>query len=54
MDLGIIQTAPDRIQKLVVLNSIIYEKGFDPPMRFKKGGFTKLLMSFYSKLTNYC
>ncbi len=45
--------APDRIQKLVVLNSIIYEQGFDPPMRFKKGGFTKLSMSFYSnKLTN--
>jgi len=45
--------APDRIQKLVVLNTIIYEKGFDPPMRFKKGTFTKLSMSFYSnKLTN--
>jgi len=45
--------APDRIQKLVILNSIIYESGFNPPMRFKKGGFTKLSMSFYSnKLTN--
>jgi len=45
--------APDRIQKLVILNSIIYETGFDPPMRFKRGGFTKLSMSFYSnKLTN--
>ena len=45
--------APDRIQKLVILNSIIYESGFNPPMRFKKGGFTKLSISFYSnKLTN--
>jgi len=45
--------APNRIQKLVVLNSIIYEAGFDPPMRFEKGVFTKLSMSFYSnKLTN--
>lgn len=45
--------APDRINKLVVLNSIIYEEGFNPPMRFERGVFTKLSMSFYrSKLTN--
>ncbi len=45
--------APDRIHRLIILNSIIYENGFNPPMRFKKGGFTKLSMSFYSnKLTN--
>ena len=45
--------APNRIQKLVVLNSIIYEDGFKPPMRFERGGLTKLTISFYSnKLTN--
>ena len=45
--------APNRIQKLVVLNSIIYEDGFKPPMRFERGGLTKLSVSFYSnKLTN--
>ncbi len=45
--------APYRIKKLIVLNSIIYEEGFKPPMRFEKGGLTKLSMSFYSnKLTN--
>ncbi len=45
--------APDRIKKLIVLNSIIYEKGFNPPMRFERGGLTKLSVSFYSnKLTN--
>jgi len=45
--------APDRIQKLIVLNSIIYEDGFNPPMRFERGGLTKLATSFYSnKLTN--
>ncbi len=45
--------APNRIQKLVILNSIIYEEGFKPPMRFERGGLTKLSMSFYSnKLTN--
>ena len=45
--------APNRIEKLVVLNSIIYEDGFNPPMRFERGGLTKLTISFYSnKLTN--
>lgn len=45
--------APNRIQKIVVLNSIIYEDGFKPPMRFERGGLTKLSVSFYSnKLTN--
>ncbi len=45
--------APNRIEKLVVLNSIIYEDGFKPPMRFERGGLTKLSISFYSnKLTN--
>ena len=45
--------APNRITKLIVLNSIIYEDGFKPPMRFERGGLTKLSVSFYSnKLTN--
>lgn len=49
----LLKLAPNRIKKLVVLNSIIYESGFNPPMRFNQGVFTKLSMSFYkSKLTN--
>jgi haloalkane dehalogenase len=49
----LLKIAPNRIKKLVILNSIIYENGFKPPMRFKKGAMTKLSMSFYSnKLTN--
>ena len=49
----LLKIAPNRIKKLVVLNSIIFEEGFNPPMRFERGGFTKLSMSFYSnKLTN--
>ena len=49
----LLKIAPDKIKKLVVLNSIIYEEGFNPPMRFERGGFTKLSVSFYSnKLTN--
>ena len=49
----LIKIGPNRIKKLVVLNSIIYEDGFKPPMRFERNGFTRLSMSFYSnKLTN--
>lgn len=49
----LLKLAPNRIKNLVVLNSIIYEKGFKPPMRFDKGVMTKLSISFYSnKLTN--
>ena len=49
----LLKIAPNRIKKLVVLNSIIYEEGFNPPMRFERGGLTKLSVSFYSnKLTN--
>jgi len=36
-----------------VLNSIIYEEGFHPPIRQKKGAMTKFGLSLYrSKLTN--
>jgi len=44
---------PNRITNLVLLNSIIYEEGFHPPIRQKKGIFTKFGLSLYrSKLTN--
>jgi pimeloyl-ACP methyl ester carboxylesterase len=45
--------APNRISKLVILNSIIYEDGFHPPIRQKKGVMTKFGTSLYkNKLTN--
>ncbi len=38
---------PHRIKKLVVLNTIIYEAGFKPPIRFKKGFLARLVMWSY-------
>lgn len=43
----LIKKAPDRITKLVILNTIIYEAGFAPPIRFKPGLFAKLAMWSY-------
>ena len=39
--------APNRIEKLVVLNTIIYEEGFDPPVRFEEGFIAKTAMWGY-------
>ncbi|MEP1488027.1 MAG: alpha/beta hydrolase [Algibacter sp.] len=39
--------APKRIEKLVVLNTIIYETGFNPPIRFKKGFLARITMWSY-------
>lgn len=36
-----------RINKLIILNSIINEAGFNPPIRFKPGVFAKLAMWSY-------
>lgn len=38
---------PKRINKLVILNTIIYETGFNPPIRFKKGFLTQSAMWSY-------
>lgn len=44
----LMKIAPERVDKLVVLNTIIYPTGFQPPIRFKKGFFARLAMSLYS------
>lgn len=36
-----------RIEKLVLLNTIIYEEGFDPPIRFRKGFIARTAMWSY-------
>jgi len=36
-----------RVEKLVILNTIIYEEGFDPPVRFKKGFIARTAMWGY-------
>ncbi len=43
----LIKQDPDKIEKLVVLNTIIYEEGFYPPVRMKPGGFAKTAMWAY-------
>ena len=39
--------APGKIEKLVILNSIIYEEGFQPPIRMRRGVFAKISMWMY-------
>lgn len=43
----LIRQNPDKIERLVVLNTIIYEDGFYPPVRMKPGGFAKTAMWAY-------
>jgi haloalkane dehalogenase len=39
---------PGHINKLVILNSIIFDEGFNPPMQMKKNGFTKAYTKLYT------
>ncbi len=41
------QQAPERATKVVILNTIAYKEGFKPPMTFKRGTFKA---KFYTKL----
>lgn len=43
----VFKKAPHRISKLVVLNTIIYEEGFNPPIRFKPGFIARTAMWSY-------
>lgn len=43
----LIKKDPSRIKKLVLLNTIIYEEGFNPPVRFKKGLIARTAMWGY-------
>lgn len=44
----ILKQAPNKIQKLSALNTIIYSEGFHPPVRIKKGFFAKTAMWMYN------
>jgi len=49
----LLKLAPKKIKRLIILNTIIFEKGFNPPIRFRKGIISKFIMSLYSnKITN--
>jgi len=38
---------PERIKRLVILNTIIYREGFKPPMRFSRGIIAQIFMWSY-------
>ena len=44
----LLKLAPQKVKTLNILNTIIYENGFNPPLRFSKGFFTKLIMALYT------
>ena len=44
----IIKQQPNRINKLTVLNTIVYKEGFHPPITFKKGFLAKTSMWLYN------
>ena len=39
---------PEKVDNLMILNTIIYEDGFNPPIRFKKGFIARYIMAIYS------
>ncbi|WP_033959424.1 alpha/beta fold hydrolase [Psychroserpens jangbogonensis] len=44
----LIKVAPEKINALIILNTIIFKEGFNPPIRFKKGIIAKCIMAMYS------
>lgn len=42
-----LRMAPEKVERLVVLNTIMYTEGFNPPMRFKKSGWAKFYTWLY-------
>lgn len=44
----LLKIAPQSIKHLVILNTIIYESGFKPPVKLGKSIITKFLMALYS------
>ncbi len=43
----LLERQPGRIENLVILNTIIYEPGFDPPIRFEPGFMARTAMWSY-------
>lgn len=49
----LLQIQPNRVNSLVILNTIIYNDGFKPPVKFGKNGLTKSIIKLYkTKLFN--
>lgn len=43
----LLERQPGRVNKLIILNTIIYEEGFDPPVRFEPGVIARMAMWGY-------
>ena len=43
----LLEQASDKVNHLVILNTIIYEEGFDPPIRFEPGFMARVAMWGY-------
>lgn len=49
----LIKKNPNRVSKLIVLNTLILEDGFFSPIKMKEGGFAKFILSLYrNKITS--
>ncbi len=46
----ILTQAPERIQKLIILNSVAFEDGFKPPVQYAKTGFSASMSRFVNGL----
>lgn len=44
----LLKRSPEKIKNLIILNTIIYKEGFNPPIRFKKGFIARCIMAMYS------
>jgi haloalkane dehalogenase len=44
----LLKNSPEKVNNLIILNTIIYEEGFNPPIRFKKGFIARCIMAMYS------
>ena len=43
----LLEKEPKRVSNLIILNTLIYEEGFDPPIRFERGFLAKTAMWAY-------
>lgn len=46
---ALVEQAPDKFDNLIILNTIIFNEGFFPPVRMSQGPSAKLAMALYSK-----
>jgi len=46
---ALVDMAPDKFDNLVILNTIIFNEGFNPPVKMSQGPAAKLAMSLYTE-----